>query len=735
MKNPILKVIVLFLSIHCCFYVATFAQDNWFAFQPKGYFEPNSLNLSHWLDAPAGKHGFVQMKGKDLVFQDGTPVKFWGTNIAGGAPFMPNEQAKTWAKFLAKYGFNAARFHKFTWDATDGKNSTLITDENWKNLDFLSQELRQTGIYYGWSHIYGHRVRPSDSTRLLAYKEIADTKFPWSHLNATTASLVNFAEDLQNLNIELTINMLNHKNPLSGLRYANDPALSFIELQNEDNIFWSAIEATLKQTPTYRALLCKKFSAWLLEKYHSQENLEKAWNKEGVNEGELLSKENMYPSPNHGLLSWEYEQALKNKKPVKQHIIDKATFLYDEQIKFYNKFVTAIRNTGYQGTIVGSCWQAGTGISHLYNLYADYQAGIIDRHNYFGGGDGHHLQAGKFDNTSMLAQIGSGLYGTGLQQVSDRPFAISEWMSLIPNEWTAESAPLLAAYGMGLQGWDASYTFATDYPYFTPTIQTPPWGGIYNACSPTQLALYPALAMMIYRNDIKEGEIAVNRQVHLPSVAENKQFFDERVIQDHDRKSFAGSFPLEAMAVGKVSLTFTNSLKENETTDLSKFWKNKTVTSNTNQLFWDYSDKGFFTINSAGTKGLVGFAKDKKFDLGEISLTTANEFAVILVSSLDKDQGLDRAKRWLITTIARAKNTGMEYDADKKNLLKVGEAPILIEPVRVNLKINRKDKFKAYILDHIGNRTEKAIVSGNSRNLILLDGNAFKAIYYEIVFE
>jgi hypothetical protein len=731
MKNYIFKTAILLF--HFFLPLSISAQENWFPFQPKDYFASNTLNLSSWLDAPAGKHGFAQMRGKDLAFEDGTPVKFWGTNIAGDAPFMPNDKAQIWAKFLAKYGFNAVRFHKFTWDATDGKYSTLITAENWKNFDFLCQELKKTGIYYGWSHIYGHRVRIGDSTRLLAYKEIADTKFPWSHLNATTASLVNFAEDLQNLNIELTINMLNHKNPHTGLRYADDAALSFIELQNEDNIFWSAIEETLKQTPTYRALLCEKFSTWLLKKYNSQENLEKAWNKEGLKEGELLSKKNVYPNPNQGLFSWEYEQALKNKKPVKQHIIDKVAFLYEEQVKFYNKFVAAIRATGYRGTIVGSCWQAGTGISHLYNLYADYQVGIIDRHNYFGGGSGHNFRAGKFDNTSMLSQIGSGLYSTGLQQVSDRPFAISEWMSLIPNEWTAESAPLLAVYGMGLQGWDASYTFATDYPHFTPTIQTPPWGGVYNACAPTQLALYPALAMMIYRNDIKEGEIAVNRNVHLPSLAENTQFFEESVVQDHDRKSFAGSFPLEAMAVGKVNLSFTDALKENEIADLSKFWKDKTVISNTQQLFWDYSEKGFFTINSSGTKGLVGFAKDKKFDLGEISLRTDNEFAVILVSSMEKDQGTNNAKRLLVTTIARAKNTGMEYDTERKNLLKVGETPILVEAVKVNLTIKRKEKFTVYLLDHLGNRTNEMVKPSEKK--IILDGKKSKAIYYEIVFE
>ena len=40
--------------------------------------EPNKgvLNFSHLLDAPAGKHGFVQSKNGHLYFEDGTRARF-----------------------------------------------------------------------------------------------------------------------------------------------------------------------------------------------------------------------------------------------------------------------------------------------------------------------------------------------------------------------------------------------------------------------------------------------------------------------------------------------------------------------------------------------------------------------------------------------------------------------------------------------------------------------------------
>ncbi len=705
------------------------AQDikNWFVFNPDNESAVAETDMAGWLDKPAGKHGFVLMKGDHLEFEDGKPVKFWGTNLAGNLSFMKAEESVKWAHFLSRYGFNGVRFHKFTWKATDGIHSTVITNEKWKDFDFLCNELRIKGIYYGWSHIYGHRPLPGDSSRMIAYNELAATKFPWSHLNGTTSALVNFADDLQELNIGLTINMLNHVNPHTGLRYADDPALSFVEFQNEDNIFWAAIEQTLKQTPSYRALLCRKFSQWLKLKYGSDTGLTKAWKNEGLTSGENLASENIYPQPNHGLFTWEYEQALKEGRPVKQHILDKANFLYDEQLKFYRNFESAVRKTGYKGPIVGSCWQAGTGLSHLLNLHADAEVGMIDRHNYFGGGQGHSLVAGKFDNSAMVSKIGSGLFSTGLQQVSNRPFVFSEWMSLIPNEWTAESAPIIAAYGLGLQGWDASYVFATDIPGYTQAIHSR-GGGIYNATSPTQLAIYPALARMIYRGDVKEGETVVNRNVELASLLKGATPINEKVKQDFDRKVIEGSFPLPLMAAGKVVLSFTDQNKTELMKDFSSLWKDSTMYSTTGQLAWSEKGRGYFTINTPGTKGLVGFTNRKTFELGEVTLKTDNAFAVVLVTSLDREKGIGTSQKILVTTIARAQNTGMVFNAERTHLLERGEAPILLEPVSLSIKIDRPGTPKVTVLDHSGRKTLKQLLPDT--NSFELDGRKTKSIYY-----
>lgn len=65
-----------------------------YAFDPADGFD-NAFDVDEWPvdlsylnEKPAGKHGFARARGDELVFADGTPVRFWGTSIQG-ASVMP----------------------------------------------------------------------------------------------------------------------------------------------------------------------------------------------------------------------------------------------------------------------------------------------------------------------------------------------------------------------------------------------------------------------------------------------------------------------------------------------------------------------------------------------------------------------------------------------------------------------------------------------------------------------
>ena len=82
-----MRTVLLLLSILVTLQSPAQQGKNWFVFKPTVMRQNNATDMSSWLDKPAGKHGFLQMKGKDYAFEDGTPVKFWGVNIASNMPF------------------------------------------------------------------------------------------------------------------------------------------------------------------------------------------------------------------------------------------------------------------------------------------------------------------------------------------------------------------------------------------------------------------------------------------------------------------------------------------------------------------------------------------------------------------------------------------------------------------------------------------------------------------------
>lgn len=703
---------------------------DWFKFSPNEDFSPTTIDCNNWLHKPAGKHGFVQIIGDKFEFEDGTIIKFWGVNICSAKPYSNRKTIDDWVKFLAKYGVNAVRFHKFTAHGMPDDVSTKLADEKLQQMDYFHYRLKETGIYYGWSPIYGHKPRPGDKDRLLAYDEIAKADMN-SHLSYSTIGLVNFAEDLQDLHIDLVVSMLNHKNPHTGLRYAQDPALAFVELQNEDNIYFATSLRMANMCPTYKKLLCQKFSIWLKREYGTRQNLEQAWGDYSKFVENDWNMEALMACPviSHGVYDWEYKEAYANNRPMPRCLLDMAYFLYLEQWKFYDRFIKAIRQTGYKGPIVGSCWQAGSGPTHYYNLHTDYLAGIIDRHAYFGGGTGHNLKPGNVKHEPMTAGLQTGLLTSGMQQMATRPFALSEWISKMPNQWIAEGAPIVAAYGMGLQGWDASYEFASNHPFFSETINSP---NSYNVNSPTQIALYPALARMVYRQDVKEADIIASRNVHIPSLRDSKLGFYETVSQTGDFKEFKGIVPNEALAVGRVVLNFTDKFEDSQTPDLSAYLDSnqQIIRSSTGQLSWHYADKGYISINTAGTQGCVGFTKAKELVFDDLKLRIATPFAVVLVSSLEKDKSIAESKNLLITTVARAYNSGMVYNQDGSKLLDAGQPPIMIEPVLAELELHHQADIKVHVLDHVGRRTGKTIKSRHNR--FKLDGRKHQAIYYEV---
>jgi len=712
-------------------------REGWFVFAPTNTAEAGAIGMADWLDAPAGRHGFATMQGDRIVFEDGTPAIFWGTNNNNQHVAPSREEAERRAAWCAKFGINAVRFHKFIWPGEgigSRERSTEFVPELLERMDYYVAALQRAGVYQAWSHIFGHRPQPGDRNRLLAYDEVKGGGGP-PFLAGSTYGIVNLFDDLQALNIEVTINLLEHVNPHTGRRYADDPGLVMIELQNEDNAWWTAGEQ-LKTMPTYRAKLAEQFSVWLKNKYGSHEALVAAWGPQGIDlwpewqTGEHLDRGNIFPVPDRRY----YQPDVVAKSPSRQRLLDAARFLHECQDAFYQKFVAAIRATGYRGLIAGSCWKAGDGLPHYYNLLADGRAGVIDRHNYFGGA-GHKLADGMRvgDMRSMLARADLGLLGVGLTQVKGRPFSFSEWTSMSPNPWIAEGPPVVAFYGMGLQGWDMSFHFAANIAGFSRALEAP---NVYNTNSPTQVGSFPILARALYRGDVKAGEpVLPRRRLSLANLERGEIGFEERTFTQGDANRLDGTMPADALSIGRVELEFTEEFVAEKiaSPDLKQWREGSRVKSNTGQLTRDLANGGSFSVDTAGTKGVVGFASGKTHELGDVAFKVESEFAVALLTSRDRDRDLANCRSALLVVLARAENTGQRYSADQKVLEKVGGRPLLLEGVKLAIEWPRLAGATLHVLDHDGLRTGRTVAIDAAQAEI--DSGRDRAIYYEIVWE
>ena len=734
-KNPKSKVAIKINDKSFESIIKNESMEDWWTWNPKNSTAKSVIGMENWLDAPAGKHGRLIFDGKDFKFEKtGKKVKLWGVNLsyAQAAP-KTKELADFTAAHFAKYGINVVRMHKFAYGKNSGigdKNDATKWDmEKLKNLDYFWAKLKEKGIYVLIDPFFGFSVKPGNKNDVLFYDE--------AKKNGGTG-LVNLAPDIQKLMIKKMTNLLEHKNPYTGMTYASDPMVVIVEMQNEDDIFWGNTMSVMMRADKYRKKFAAKFVDWLIKKYGSAEAAKTAWGKNSLNvfpeferNGVKESFETKYIIPicNPWYLGIKNIAKMQLEKNVTKRLQDTAEFLFETQMTYYKNYEKAIKKTGYNGVLEASCWQAGSDLPHYLNMYSDYLIGVIDRHNYYSGTGSWVMRAGDYNSTPDFLKPGAGLLSSGVQQVADRPFLFSEWDANSPYQWRAATTTMIAYYGMGLQGWDGSMQFQANPTGFTKTIQSS-GNNVFNMSVPEGLGLYPALARSIYRNDIKEAEIVSARKVNIKSLLKGIIDFDESVEQQGDLKVFTGDLPNEALAYGRTVVEFTDKQEKSTFPDMTKMLKNKKIISQTKELEWDYANPGeaHYIVNTKGTKAFAGFPPEGEIKIGDVKIKLQNRFATIILTSLDKNKDIKNSKNLLLTCIARSRNTGMQYNESETRLNKVGFSPIIMEPVFAKIEIPGAKKVT--VLDCDGLKTDKTKSVKNG--IININGLEDKTIYYLI---
>jgi len=659
--------------------------DEWFVVRPEDDpFSPDSVtDMSRLVEAPAGQGGPLRRVGAGFEFRDrpGVPVKIWGVNT--GSILATEDQQRRQARLWRKNGINLVRLHPVQSTLgllrDDGSGGRELDPVALDRLDRWFAVLKEEGILSCWSLFYPHVVTTADGIDPAIYADLPD-----SGAGKSTGGFVSFLPDLQDAEWAWAQGLLSHVNPYTGLVYASDPALAIIEAHNEDSIFWH----------------------WPLNPL-----------SEGIDHPVLTAEER----PRMG---------------------DFIRYLAEGQRAYYEQRRDRLRSLGFEGVYVTTAWRSGGPAAEAANLWSDDAGDAIDRHAYFGGGGGGHqvmpgnVNAGSHFDVPGDGLLGGHVYGSDgdrvpLFQVEDKPAIVSEWTMSPPNRLKGEAAPIMAFYGMGLQGWDASIHFASSRPRLGGG-----WPGDARAPSsyvtetPHYLGQFPALSLAVHEGHVAEGALAAARRLSLDEIFGG---FDA-LRQDLPGGGFPATAnlrtPPQVGQIGRISFKAGDGLGESERLDWAAFEPppGGVRYSESGELCW--ADGALFLLTAERTQAIIGRAG--AFPAAQLPAVASfvDNFAPVslIFSSLDGNP-LSSSERVLITALGRDGQVNTQYSLDGTQLLQVGGPPLLVEPVQADLEFLDGTIVSAEALDIHGVPT--GVQVERSGNTIRIDGR-YRTYYYEV---
>ena len=245
----------------------------------------------------------------------------------------------------------------------------------------------------------------------------------------------------------------------------------------------------------------------------------------------------------------------------------------------------------------------------------------------------------------------------------------------------------------------------------------------WSASIPMIMGGFPAAALMFRKGYIAQGTPVIHEERTLqglwerpaPMIAEDPGFDPnrDRGFPGRPSGSQAGVDPL-AFLVGPVEVKYGGDPAKDRVIDLSHYidHEKKTVKSVTGQIVLDFGN-GLCTIDAPKAQGAGGFlARAGLIRLGDIAIRSANDYATVLVVSMD-DRPLSSSRKVLVQVGTEARPTGWKTRAtefpgeDQRptpgfQIVRTGSAPWRVVDTSVGLAVRNPGLTKATLLDVMG---------------------------------
>lgn len=641
------------------------------------------VDWSSLLDAPAGKHGFLTTSNDQLQFKDGTPAKFWGTNLVAATCFPSTPAiADSLALRLSKMGCNLVRLHHMDapWSTPNifGNKSgtTQLDPKSLDKVDYLIYALKKKGIYVfldllvhrDFTLTDGVQHRPPD----LGGKQVAY-----------------YDSLLIVLQQQYIQQWMEHINPYTQLAYKREPAIIASEFINESTV---AIH----------------FGGDLASSGYYRTSLEKMYEKLGNPPGTLASFQ----------LNWDHHLSptLQCVRP-NSNVPASLRFYKQTEDTYYQKMYAYSRNIGIQYLLTGSNYP----MPILYNQENNSRLDFCITNDYWDhpqvwkiNNEWEKLEYAPINNTSILRQYNKSFIANLTKYTwKGKPFMVTEYNACYPNEYVLEGIPVIAAYAQ-LQGMDGLMQFAFDNRALGSGMHR----SFDLSTAPDHLAQWVVAAPLFLKSYVQTApNVAIDniRPEDWRSLPNYSTYIDDQIYLPYVTK-VAKSTSLPETPIG----TYASYQDVNIGSILSE----------TKELILNYK-KGTFQIQTPFVQGAVGEIADQIYTFSHIKIETNNEWASVLLCSAD-GLPLSQSKRMYVVITTPVKMTGQTYDEDRLKLVDRGQLPYLVRYLEGTISFPSWRKITLTPLEVNGSKAAPIELLTTDKNPIRWDVSNSPYLVYEL---
>ncbi len=652
----------------------------------------NVIDLSFLNEKNAGAAGFVTVQEGHFADGNGQRIKFFGDNLTFSACFPEKETAIRIAASLAKRGMNVVRFHhmdnRSTPDGIWDESREQFDPDQLDKMDWLIYQLKSNGIYSNLNlHVsFTYPGVDYDMTQFNYGKTIDNFYRPYIEMQKDYAR-----------------NLLTHRNPYTGTTYLEEPAVAFIELNNENSLLTN-VRLLPQLNIAHRTALLEQWKAWLGTRGKGVGNQDLFKIIDGYNDQSNLEQKD---------LMW--------------------SFLVETEMAYANEMISYVRDELGAQSLIADTQASYSGVAGVYReaSYSDY----IDMHAYWEHPRFPGIPWSRTDwlirNSSMVTDKNAGTLKRFAQhRVTGMPLTISEYDHPAPNFFCAEMYPMLNAVA-AFQDWDGIYHFDYNGPYDAGQIN----GFFTSAGHPLKQIFIPVGAVMFRMETINAGENKV--QLYLPKntviqqLVESEQEMRLRATSMDQIWTHAGApEALTLIRPTEVNLTGEELKLSEPVNEPEGPW-----TSETGELTWDNLDSltSVFTVNATAVKAAVGYIGGRDIELGNVAISmdsTEYNWATITLTSLDGDP-LETAGKILLVAAGRVENTGMGWNEDKTSVgADWGTKPSRAEGIPAYITLSEVERFKVFALDTLGNKGQEIRVKRTKQQNTFVIGAQYKTLWY-----